>query len=1084
MKAQGRVLDGQVLAIVKILHEAERHAELFSMTNFWNYLALDKAQRKFEELSKELKERTKQLMLGVNVETFRMVQELLQAKFEVAEADEQLKALVEAGLAKHDYSMLSLLNDEEAFNNIIKQLQGGESIIVRYLKELPAKLNEPNTADKERTAHVISQPQLKAFWKAHACGLEMPWSAFWKLFPMSLALDLSKVDRENLQDSLKDPEDKLAFEEAVDNKANPETISVAELAACFGESDDLVKRVTELVGEGRRARALRWLPLSPHFHGRADEIEKLQTLLTNGSRVVVVHGYMGYGKAQLLYRTAQKLAEAGELEGGGYRVDLQSGRIEGKDGLLARLVSAFGPAFRFAGGADLQTLRARLGVIGTGRHLSGLGADMKQQSPAPRCLLLLDHADYVLASDKLRSYLEELLNNHMLPLARNLVVAISARKHPQLKEIAKAGYDVKVLWLEKPLADYEVAAVLSSMCPRLEALPNTGLVMVKTNGVPLFVSLAATALNSVVTQKPRSKATSFPGDSPCVESGSVDPETERLQLLEKESRQLEEDRLELEKEVLAKFDSTNVVDQVLSCLPRTAGRDLMFLSLFPGPFTLESAHKLLSRPAALTRASGRALEGLVDSGQLQAYSDERTGVDVFEMQWAVRSALSSAWAATEARLEQLELKLTGDELVDVARRFVLAQAAALSKRATQYRSNAVKVYKLAGLEKHAVEQALRLPVTEGFKDLVDGPEGMDPAAGGSLVGVLAEMLLELHTVDVHAPSSIRTLVFDLRPVFARCGHTPGLTACAVVGAVATEHTASSWRAAMKKVSAAIEPYLSTSDPVLLRACVKGLRLLGVTARDREYLEESMKHLQRAVDILTVAGEDVRRSAWFGMEEALCTAELAGSLDYLGTPRLLEAAEAAAQALKLAKAATAGGDGMHPLVALTLTTRGYILKNLRMHVEALKVHHDAEEIRAHVFGRGHADVATSLNQAAISLIELGDLAKADINLQEALRIRSMALGEDNFMVANTQLHIAALRDKQDRPEDVKTAYHEAARIYNKNGLKLKEADTRVKLAMVLEKAKDGKGAGDAAAQRRKADELRAAAQTEKEVAAQL
>ncbi|KAG2487823.1 hypothetical protein HYH03_013540 [Edaphochlamys debaryana] len=1023
--AGGRALERQVQDVEDVIRRALDYTSRFADKNWLEeVLSLATAAQECTLLSQEITEACSRLQFAAGAAGFARVQELARRQKEVDAADLKLKADLEAALAESGGSAERLFSDSAAFSSIVTQLKGGEKLIAEGMRDQFALLQSLKDDSEKKWYDTIDNPHLRAFWKTYCKEFKIEWEAFWSAFPKKLTLP--EPQRRELQELLSQEEVRLAFEEAVD-QTEPETISAFEVSSRFGESDDLVSRVRDLVAEGRQigARARCWLPPpSQHFAGREEEVQKLQSLLTGGSRLVVVHGPLGYGKAQALFAAAQRAAEAGQLPGGGYRADLLSGGIGGEDGLVAKLVSALrssgGPSDREA----LRALAAALGSWGRGglrRNATG-AAGGKPQGPPPRCLLLLDHADEVLGSAELCATLQSLLENTLLPLAPGLVVGVSARSMPPLTGIT---HPVSSLELSRPLSPPEAAQLLRSVCPGL-APPQAAAVAERTQGVPLLVWLAGQALSH--------------------------------------GRQ-SADSLDLEG-VLA--DSASRVERALAPLPRSARRNLVFLSLFPGPFTRASAEKVLG--CLSVRASRQALEALLGSGLLQRCSDRRRGADVFELQWVVRSALSSAWSASDERLEGLGL--SGEELVAAARRFVLAQAATLSERSSVWRVGAVGAYYLAGVEKHAVEQALRLHA-HGFEDLVEGPEGGDSGAGGSLVGVLGGMLLDLHTVDVHEHSSIRALLSDLRPVFARCRHPLGLTACAVVGARAAEQQADSWREAAAQVTAAIEPHLSPSppsDPALLRACAQGLRGLGVMARDGGDPEGSVAHLQRALGLLGGAGAEARAGAWFATEEALCTAELAGSLDYLGPSRCEEGAQVAARALELARAATAGGDGKHPLVALCLGYQGFFLKAQGLHEEAVAAHRQAMDIRLHVFGPDHPDVATALNQAAISLIELGRHAQADTDLAEALRIRRTALGPQHFMVANTLLQVASLRLAQAQPRAAQEALREAAALYTGCGLRPKAAKALLQLAGLLEAEEGGAGAEEAAALRAEAAAL--------------
>ena len=81
-----------------------------------------------------------------------------------------------------------------------------------------------------------------------------------------------------------------------------------------------------------------------------------------------------------------------------------------------------------------------------------------------------------------------------------------------------------------------------------------------------------------------------------------------------------------------------------------------------------------------------------------------------------------------------------------------------------------------------------------------------------------------------------------------------------------------------------------------------------------------------------------------------------------------------------------------------------------HPEAVKVHEDAREMRAWVYGEDHTDVAISLQQKALSLLELERYEETNASLQKSLDIRKR-VSNDQMLISNTHLAIGKAYQRQ-------------------------------------------------------------------------
>ncbi|GIL57055.1 hypothetical protein Vafri_12350 [Volvox africanus] len=1002
--------------VLVVIKKVEAFVVCFSQTDGMSkvkrVLRVVTAKTTCEALSRELVGAMTALKDATHLDMHEGIQALANRAFEEDAEGERVASALRA--AEQECGGIDKLADRLAQDDGYRQklfqelYKSGGTLLVANLQSILLEKVDDIKKIVEGPPINIRHPLLQVFWTDHFRGkISVEWGTFWDAFPNRL----NTPDKPELVQLLQQHQNREAFQVAIEDGRNIAGVSVEELSAHFEEHTDLLTKAKALVMEGLH----RITPAScrvhqpvDHFRGRSKELQELRAFVDSDGprdRCLVISGDIGLGKAELAYKACEETVRAGLAPGGTFQV-YEDTIAAGPNLFVSGFLDAFGcPAGQPPG---MEALRTRLNQLAN-------AAGSRQ----PRMLLLIDHADNVLQHDGGKEKLDELLKLALRKLP-GLKVIITCRKDPALAVYEQ--YPPKLFDLQHGLGLEESVEVLEALCPALardrdqfrEILQD---VASKVNGVPRMLLLVGLYLN-------RKEPQQLPEELRTVANSFVNLESD------------------------GGFQSLIAaqVFKAVMALSNAERQDLLCLCLFPSAFTDEAVEKVLD---AEDRLAG--LERLRQAGLVRCPSDA-----TYEVQVVIRNGCR---AMLENRRMLRDLKLDYRVLMDDAQRFLLEYARQLQSISFEtYITSAAKAFRLAQKEKHNIEQALRLPrlfseLTMQLEMKVWPPE-LSKACCDPLVG----MMMQLPIVNVYDAFSVKAIVQELRMVFRQLKHQAGQVACTVVESWcrwqigdAKQLDSDYLGKVLEKVNDALSN--STGDERLLQAGILGLRSLGCIARKLRFLDTSVEHLERARKLLKNAPAELKNAKWFKIEEILVNIELSGALDYMGQKGiergLEEVTEDGTRLVEQLFVEGGQGDSRHPLRALSYEKKGYVLKALGKHEEAIEAHRNALDIRMHVFGKAHVEVATSLNQIGLSFAELkGFDGQAEEALLEALRIRRTTLGSDHEWVANVQVHLGKLYQRRGDCSKAEAAFRDAIQIYEDKGLSKRAAEPKKELDRVL------------------------------------
>ncbi|KAJ9512957.1 hypothetical protein QJQ45_029090 [Haematococcus lacustris] len=233
--------------------------------------------------------------------------------------------------------------------------------------------------------------------------------------------------------------------------------------------------------------------------------------------------------------------------------------------------------------------------------------------------------------------------------------------------------------------------------------------------------------------------------------------------------------------------------------------------------------------------------------------------------------------------------------------------------------------------------------------------------------------------------------------------------------------------ALEQAELAVQATASCTEPAAQLAAALALRAKGLILREQgSYAAAIAAHyqaLQLLEPLLTEQGVHTMSgncSREVRLEQVLQLAELSGTLDYAGQHQ--EGYDQGCRAVRGAEQLL--GRLPHPVTALALGALGYNCRMLGKLEEARENHSKALRMREEVLGRRHLETSMSLNQVALTRMDLakqalaravdgkggGDeahqrhardlLVQAEMELKESLDIRKAGLGPHQPLVANT------------------------------------------------------------------------------------
>jgi CHAT domain-containing protein/Tfp pilus assembly protein PilF len=144
-------------------------------------------------------------------------------------------------------------------------------------------------------------------------------------------------------------------------------------------------------------------------------------------------------------------------------------------------------------------------------------------------------------------------------------------------------------------------------------------------------------------------------------------------------------------------------------------------------------------------------------------------------------------------------------------------------------------------------------------------------------------------------------------------------------------------------------------------------------------------------------------------------------------RYSDAIPIAQQALAIREKALGRG---HPDVALSLNNLAVLYRSQGRYADAEPLYQRSLAIREKAFGRDHPDVAQSLNNLALLYDSQGRYADAEPLYQRSLAIREKALGRDQPDVATSLNNLALLYRSQGRSADAEPLFQRALAIWEK------------------------------------------------------
>ncbi|GAX81826.1 hypothetical protein CEUSTIGMA_g9254.t1 [Chlamydomonas eustigma] len=838
---------------------------------------------------------------------------------------------------------LSILND------VLQNPQSLKNMVLSLKTESEMATSRERSHDAAGPHNVIANAALRQLWRDKFQGEEkVPWDRFFAVFPNQCQNYLEEADSKALSELLQTTDDRNKFKLACDID-DLNTISVTELSTLFPNDDvHLVQKVKELLKAPRKKGLEKRLPPFPgKLQGRDSEVVELRAVLSSGSehRVVLISGEPGVGKKSVASKVLDSLYEEGLGVGGVWNCQLLGAKTRVE--LFQRIVEGLSRVFKIPDAKEgiEATLALRLAEIKASEStayalISGV-EEVLSSTTAPAGQLTS-------LSDDFQAVLLQLVG------VKNLKVVITSRLasfgFPDL-ENALGGKPPHLISLS-PLNLEDGIQLIQQHGPNISK-QDAGIIANQYGLNPQILEIIAIAVRdnrmSVEEAKLRPNLAGLAGGDTVIERAI--------------------NRITLSLERMFQAMKPN---QVVALLKLSV--------LLPGSFTKEVLDWVLELKYT---CSADLLKRLTSFKLLQLSSGVSAhAVETYRVAPVVREA---AIKIVEDPDHNTTLRISEHDMIETWKRYSAYCASLMSADMKDYRVMPMSTFPRIMQNKAHIQQILRLVTTR--------PD-------------IAQQCLQDYQQIIIILPYLPMGVYDSPLVVEACQRLSKLALMRGVSAMLdTSHEPSPWRVGLCKAVQAffaaakgqneqeevlllIEESMHTLSSLrdgrsaLVRAMAS--RRKGIVLRDMQRYQESERALRDAKYEVEGCGISDHNSK---AELILDLAELAGTLDYLQDVHQGE--PVAEEAVSLSREFY-GNNVSHPTTAMCLTTQACFYKQKGDHMRAKEVHLEALQMRAAVLGESHMEVAFSLQQAAISTIELGEYQEAEEALSKSLLIRTTAL----------------------------------------------------------------------------------------------
>ncbi|GAX76561.1 hypothetical protein CEUSTIGMA_g4007.t1 [Chlamydomonas eustigma] len=914
----------------------------------------------------------------------------------IKEEAEKLKKVIEASGGAEN-----LINDKDGMKKLISVTEGTtDAVMLSFLRDM--KENQSmimrsmmDHVTDEGPHTMIGNVKMKNIWKGRFAGKEsVKWDDFFTVFPSQSAQYLSAEEMLLLMEELPPAgEARLKFKAACDVE-DDEYFSVSEITQSFPPEADLVEQVRKLKGSPAKKGIAKMLPEIPaELFGREAEIQKLVETLGQ-ARVVLVSAGPGEGKQSIAAKALDMMYEDGKAYGGVWSCNLAG--VESADEISIRFIKSLSknpkPFEQSSCGIDaaLTSRLAELEKMGSPLYILIHGMEelivIKEAEDGDK------NASSALLRDQLQATivkaLHQVRNIHFVLVSRVDALGFTDIEKFLGREGSKKP-QIPVIKLKKLDSKTEGVSIVQSHCPDISPKDAESLADYFDCN-PLMLEIMATALRDgrMAIHEVTNMRNGMAGVN-IVNMAASDYvlETNMVKIVESVQRTLR----------------TLSADQRATLLKLSV--------LVPGSFNKETLRQILD---IHPRIGDTLLKRLTSFKLLQ---QEPGSEDAFKVTPLVKQAslkiLNDKTGSPSAKRSLCRTSTIKDgEMALAWRKYVIYCLTLAKKDFANFKTTPRMSFSSILKNKGNVQQALKVAV--------DPEEDIQYVAKDCL-----QELMEIMTYipyfgsRIYDGELIEKACYAISEVASGEGAAASRGLCLAVRAFfLPDITPSDQEAVIQAVEEALDVLadVSSDKPALAKAMA--LRRKGVVQRDMGHYDDSVEALMAARLVMESSNllENKESQLQAKLELILVLAELAGTLDYQGKTE--EGGPIADLAVSKAREYY-GKDKSHPVTALCLTTEGYYLKAKGLFSEAKAVHREAYDMRVEVFGKSHLDVAVSLQQMAISMIELGEYDKAKTSLMESLSIRQDALGLKHAFIFNTYRQLADLHLKLELTEDAES-----------------------------------------------------------------
>ncbi|KAJ9512694.1 hypothetical protein QJQ45_018809 [Haematococcus lacustris] len=942
------------------------------------------------ELEQQLEKAKTLLQLTSNLEVAAIV---LNSEAQAEAAGAQVKQI----MARRGLTEQQLAADPTALGEVAAALAGVGSmkLAVDGLMLGALKTVIQTNINSHGPYRLVKNKVLSRLWQQYLVTELVTWKLFWQAFP-------DKVEpqhvKENLKKSLSDDRQKQAFRLGVD-KCDKEVLSIDELNKAIPDVDEtaLPQVVMSITAQVRFGKSVNGIPPLPPTFVPRDDVATIAAMLqsaapSQSNRTVVIHGWPGEGKRSTAQAVGHWMYEHAGVDST-YWVDLKhAGTKEDVQRLLL-----VGSGETLNPGSYREQLSLWLQHLSVRQPPAGLPTGSRLRAgPAhqPNPLLVVNDCEAAITAEarsELRRCLQEALDT-VPGLRLVLVVQEGPDVLTQLNQLSStpATYQLRQLplaaaaqvlqnhlvgeGLKLSQADAELVAGNHGCNPRLMINVVECCKAYLKDGLPL----------DAVLRDMKSKRSS--GDS----------------------------------------DQALALISPLDDASRTA---LLVLSdTMPLEFDISTAKLVLG--------SSKQDSVLAEARQLRVLQDSQLlvkGPGAMLSMVAVARTFALHLLQQEHQSFAASIKAAKQRLPDARQAMLGLMAEEVAKLHATYITSPRTVYAAMIAKSPDIHVALRWLLEDGSLLTCNSTENvchMDPTHTlDKVVTMLRHCCLGTTLPWVLDPELVQRACKRLGQCSKGVAETQGT--CHAVRAMYFKNDAADLKwghgPALEQAELAVQATASCTEPAAQLAAALALRAKGLILREQgSYAAAIAAHyqaLQLLEPLLTAHGAHAMSgdcSREVRLEQVLQLAELSGTLDYAGQHQ--EGYDQGCRAVRGAEQLL--GRLPHPVTALALGALGYNCRMLGKLEEAREHHSKALRMREEVLGRRHLETSMSLNQVALTRMDLAKqalaravdgkgavdeahqrhardlLVQAEMELMESLDIRKAGLGPHQPLVANT------------------------------------------------------------------------------------